>query len=80
MATHSRIPAWRIPWTEEPGGLQSMESGKCQTQPSLNNKQQLGTMRNIPKVLKDSSAFYVVLKILLSVVSPTEGWRKTRDK
>ena len=26
MATHSRIPAWRIPWTEEPGGLQSMGS------------------------------------------------------
>ena len=24
MVTHSRIPAWRIPWTEEPGGLQSM--------------------------------------------------------
>ena len=23
MATHSRIVAWRIPWTEEPGGLQS---------------------------------------------------------
>ena len=23
MATHSRIPAWEIPWTEEPGGLQS---------------------------------------------------------
>ena len=23
MATHSRILAWRIPWTEEPGGLQS---------------------------------------------------------
>ena len=22
--THSSIPAWRIPWTEEPGGLQSM--------------------------------------------------------
>ena len=21
MATHSRILAWRIPWTEEPGGL-----------------------------------------------------------
>ena len=25
MATHSSILAWRIPWTEEPGGLQSME-------------------------------------------------------
>ena len=24
MATHSSIPAWRIPWTEEPGRLQSM--------------------------------------------------------
>ena len=26
MATHSSILAWRIPWTEEPDGLQSMES------------------------------------------------------
>ena len=26
MATHSRILAWKIPWTEEPGRLQSMES------------------------------------------------------
>jgi len=24
MATHSGILAWRIPWTEKPGGLQSM--------------------------------------------------------
>ena len=24
MATHSSIFAWEIPWTEEPGGLQSM--------------------------------------------------------
>ena len=26
MATHSSILAWEIPWTEEPGGLQSMRS------------------------------------------------------
>ena len=26
MATHSSILAWRIPWTEEPGGLQSIGS------------------------------------------------------
>ena len=26
MATHSSILAWSIPWTEEPGGLQSMGS------------------------------------------------------
>ena len=31
MATHSSILAWRIPWTEEPGGLQSMGSQKGQT-------------------------------------------------
>ena len=28
MATHSSIVAWRIPWTEETGGLQSMGSQK----------------------------------------------------
>ena len=28
MATHSSVLAWRIPWTEEPGGLQSKESQK----------------------------------------------------
>ena len=26
IATHSSVPAWKIPWTEEPGGLQSMGS------------------------------------------------------
>ena len=28
MAIHSSILAWRMPWTEEPGGLQSMGSQK----------------------------------------------------
>ena len=28
MATHSSIIIWRIPWTEEPGGVQFMESQK----------------------------------------------------
>ena len=31
MATHSRILAWRIPWTEEPGGLQSRGHKKWDT-------------------------------------------------
>ena len=31
MAAHSSILAWKIPWTEEPGRLPSMES-QCQTQ------------------------------------------------
>ena len=29
MATHSSILAWEIPWTEEPGGLQSMGSQRA---------------------------------------------------
>ena len=29
MATHSSILAWEIPWTEEPGRLQSMGSQNC---------------------------------------------------
>ena len=31
MATHSSILAWRIPWAEELGGLQSMGSQRVQT-------------------------------------------------
>ena len=31
MATHSSILAWRIPWTEESGGLQSMGSQESDT-------------------------------------------------
>ena len=32
MATHSIILAWEIPWTEEPGRLQSVGSQKSWTQ------------------------------------------------
>ena len=38
VATHSSILNWRIPWTEEPGGLQSMEWQKSQTQWLNKNK------------------------------------------
>ena len=31
MAAHSSILAWKIPWTEEPGGLQSMGSQEWDT-------------------------------------------------
>ena len=29
MATHSSVLAWKMPWTEEPGGLQSMKSQRA---------------------------------------------------
>ena len=37
MATHPSILAWRIPWTEEPGGLQSMGCRELGTTYQLNN-------------------------------------------
>ena len=38
MSTHSRILAWEIPWTEDPGGLQSM--GSQRVRHDLETKQQ----------------------------------------
>ena len=37
MATHSSILAWKIPWTEEPGGLQSMGSQESNMIQQLNH-------------------------------------------
>ena len=37
MATHSSILAWRTPWTEEPGRLQSMGSQELDTTQQLNH-------------------------------------------
>ena len=37
MTTHSSILAWRIPWTEEPGGLQSMGHKVSDLTEQLNN-------------------------------------------
>ena len=36
MATHSSIIAWRIPWTEEPGGLQSIGSQRVRQDKATN--------------------------------------------
>ena len=48
MATHSGIPAWRIPWTEEPGGLQSMRL-QSQTQVSNQHFQSDINSQNVPQ-------------------------------
>ena len=39
MATHSSILAWEIPWTEEPGRLQSMGSQESDMTYQLNHRQ-----------------------------------------
>ena len=85
MATHSSILAWRIPWTEEPGGLQSMGSHRvghdwsnlaqhtciCPSQP-LNLSLPLPPPLDNPKFV-----FYICdsvsVFIYLSYVSPLLG-------
>ena len=37
MATHSSVLAWRVPWTEEPGGLQSMGHKESDTTEHLSS-------------------------------------------
>ena len=55
MATHSSILAWVIPWTEEPGGLQSMGSQESDATYRLNHHHtftptpaSLGTVAAVP--------------------------------
>ena len=50
MATHSSILAWRIPWTEEPGGLQSTGSKESDTTERLHSLTQPHFLKNILKL------------------------------
>ena len=46
MATHSSILAWKISWTEKPGGLQSMGSLRVGHNRGTNNKRACGAMKS----------------------------------
>ena len=51
MATHSSILAWGIPWTKEPGGLQSMGSQRVRhDQSDLAPMQVQGAQKRVEKV------------------------------
>ena len=51
MATHSSILAWRIPWTEEPGRLQSMESQRAGHDWVTNNSNNYCSQSSAPWIL-----------------------------
>ena len=48
LATHSSILAWRIPWTEEPGGLQSLGSQLDQTEQQAHTAIKTGKRKCLP--------------------------------
>ena len=60
MATHSNVLAWEIPWTEEPGGLQSM--GLQRVGEDLVTKQQQHNSSN-QKTKKETITFIVAIKL-----------------
>ena len=53
MATHSSILVWRIPWTEEPGGLQPMglQRATNMTEALTNNNLTFGVLLKIPQII-----------------------------
>ena len=53
MATHSSILAWRIPWTEEPGGLQSMGSQRVGHNWVINTLTRFYSLR--PQLFKETT-------------------------
>ena len=48
MATHSSVLAWRIPWTEEPGGLQSVGSQRVGHNLATKQKQEARIVQRVP--------------------------------
>ena len=56
MATYSNILAWRIPWTEEPGGLQTMGSERVRHDWAINTANQLQK-----EIINHSSEKYLYL-------------------
>ena len=52
MATHSSIPAWRIPWTEKPGELSFMGCKELDTTEATKHRTHIFLLREL---LKDTS-------------------------
>ena len=61
MVTHSSIPAWRIPWKEEPGRLQSMGGKESDTTERLHFPVYRGRREGINEQYEINSykAFYI---------------------
>ena len=55
MATHSSILAWKIPWTKESGGLQSMGSQESDRTECLNNKNNNNVQRQRNPKMRSNS-------------------------
>ena len=73
MATHSSLLAWRIPWTEEPGGLQSIGLQKSWTRLSDKYTQRWDAGGNSYQAISRGSR-------VISAVEGRSGWSPGRDR
>ena len=78
MTIHSGILPWEIPWTEEPGGLQSMRSQRVGH--DLATKQQQQTLPVISSHKSNSLFFHGFQKALFLLMVRNEGERKEKKK
>ena len=69
ITTHSSIVAWEIPWTEQPGGLQSMQSLKHMTQFRDQNKQTNYTLFYFYPHFKFMSNFMCLFKFMCNIIT-----------
>ena len=65
MATHASILAWEIPWTEEPGGLQSMRSQRVEYDLAKKQQQYILT---IAKITLQEDRIWVYLTQYLAIL------------
>ena len=68
MRTHSSILAWRLPWTEEPGRLQSMELQRVRH--DLATKQQQAALVQCPILLQGLLDEYLPGTVLMALSFP----------
>ena len=70
MATHSRILAWEIPWTEEPGRLQSVGSQKNRTRQHTHTQKQMFLPVVFPGRAEQVSVTFCFWLVLLGLNYP----------
>ena len=86
VATHSSIPAWRIPWTEEPGGLQFMGLQKAGHNWKTNTFTFIHTYSNKRSVSNDTSDYeprvmiYPILCVSDSLKNKRWFWNMSKEQ
>ena len=85
MVTHSSILTWEIPWTEEPGKLQSMGPQKCQTWLVTKQQQEMiykltGITGLVLNIIESHVTLFPVLffQVFPFLLSKGNSWRTMR--